>query len=203
MALQNPTPACSIQQGQRPGEQRRVGRRPDWKSGHGVLALALEPPVKSGVLTPEAYPCPAWAEIPAWPPPPVPPPRAPRGLALLPCVTRSAAGLGSPRVSVVKALRQRTALRGALPACGPSSAIQRAGAWRRGRESGAGGPLRPPGSTGRCCSGPVSGGESPRPAAPGAARADTAGALCSASGRRAPCSFTAVPSFRPPVFHSF
>lgn len=78
--------------------------------------------------------------------------------------------MGLGQVTVVKALRRRTALRGALPACGPSSAIQRTGAWRRGWESGCGGPLRPPGSTGRCCSGPVSGGKSPRPPASGRAR---------------------------------
>lgn len=63
----------------------------------------------------------------------------------------------------------------ALPPCArtPQSPLRgrERGAWRRGWASGRRGPPRPPGSTGRCCSGRVSGRSAPRPRHPAAGKA--------------------------------
>lgn len=67
-------------------------------------------------------------------------------------VTRSPAGFGLlASVTVAESL----ALQAAQRRCGICSGAR--GAWRRGWANGHGGPPRPPGCTGRCCSGPVSG----------------------------------------------
>lgn len=81
--------------------------------------------------------------------------------------------------------------RRALPSRGAGSAVRRAGSWRRGRASARGARPRPPGSTGRCCSGPVSGGTTTRAPPRGGREQSRAG----------PRSFTALPS-SPPVLLS-
>lgn len=67
-------------------------------------------------------------------------------------VTRSVAGFG--RLGRASLWRRRLSGTG-LPRCAPQSAASKA--WLRGWVSGHGGLTRPPGSTGPCCSGQVSG----------------------------------------------